>query len=55
MEIFLTEEELAREKSLFAPHEDSYPPLEGEEKDLRSLKKRLAESDDLPRELPSSC
>ena len=55
MEIFLTDEELSRERHLFAPHEDAYPPLEGREEELRSLKERLTESDDLPKELPSSC
>ncbi|MEA4926777.1 MAG: hypothetical protein VB084_15905 [Syntrophomonadaceae bacterium] len=29
MDIYLTDEEMEREKALFAPHQESYPALEG--------------------------
>ncbi len=29
MDIFLTDEEMEREKALFEPHKESYPPLAG--------------------------
>lgn len=40
MQIYLSEEEIKRERNLFEPHEESYKVLEGVAFDIRSLKEQ---------------
>lgn len=54
MDVYLTEQELLREESLFAPHETSYTPLEGRTYDIRSFTERVTLDKDIPKP-PSSC
>lgn len=44
MQIYLSKEEIAREKNLFGPHEESYKLLEGAAFDIRSLKEQEAQA-----------
>ena len=54
MQTYLTEQELLREESLFAPSETSYMPLEGRAYELCSFKEEVTEAEELP-EPPISC
>jgi len=54
MDIYLTDQELSRERNLFAPHEISYTPLKGRAYDIRSFKVPVTEAKGMPR-VPSSC
>ena len=54
MEVFLTEEELKKEKNLFAPNESQYKPLEGKPCDIRAFKEEVTEGFEQP-EPPPSC
>lgn len=61
MDVYLTEEELLRERNLFAPHETSYvplegtyAPLEGRTDDIRSFTEQVSMNDDTLKP-PSSC
>jgi len=53
-QIYLTKEELAREESLFKPHEESYAPLKGRTEDIRSLSEKMDTGEGMP-EMPKSC
>ena len=53
MDVFLTETELFREKSLFEPHEESYAPMEGEPFDLSSFTE--VSDDENASVIPLSC
>ena len=54
MEIYLTDDELEREESLFAPARPRYEPLNGEVCDIREFVEEVSEVENLPRP-PSSC
>jgi hypothetical protein len=54
MDVYLTEEELEREKHLFAPHEISYIILDVKVFDARSYKEQVAEGEDIE-QAPLSC
>jgi hypothetical protein len=54
MEIYLTDEELEREKSLFAPAQPRYAALGGKACDIREYVEEVKEAENLPRP-PSSC
>jgi hypothetical protein len=54
MAIYLTDEELEREESLFAPARPQYEPLNGEACDIREFVEEVSEVENLPRP-PSSC
>ena len=54
MDIYLTDEELEREESLFAPAKPHYEPLEGKACDIREFVEQVSEVDNLPQP-PSSC
>ena len=53
MDVYLTEPELLREKSLFEPHEESYAPLEGKAFDIESFTD-VTDDENAP-QIPSSC
>ena len=53
MEIYLNKEELEREKSLFSPHETTYP-LDGEILDILGFKEEAVSNDDMA-QAPTSC
>ncbi|MDP2917184.1 MAG: FAD-binding and (Fe-S)-binding domain-containing protein [Dehalococcoidia bacterium] len=53
-EIYLTKEELAREESLFKPHEESYRVLKGRTEELSAFSAKISLGDDAPKP-PSSC
>ena len=53
MDIFLTEEELAREKDLFEAHEESYTPLAGRKCGLRDFVQDVGQDSDRPKPPPS--
>jgi len=54
MVVYLNEEELKREKSMYAPHEVCYAELEGEVLDISAYKETAAEGEDLTQS-PTSC
>ena len=54
MDIYLTDEELQREKTLFAPSEIEYESLEGKACDIRAFAEQVTKGHDIP-EPPSSC
>jgi hypothetical protein len=54
MQIFLTDEELEREESLFAPTKVLYEPLEGKAYDVRDFVDEIGEDENIPKP-PSSC
>ena len=54
MDIYLTEHELEREESLFAPNKPRYEPLEGKACDIREFVEEASEAENLPQP-PSSC
>jgi hypothetical protein len=54
MEIYLTDDELEREESLFAPTRPRYEPLDGEACDILEFVEEVSEVGNLPRP-PSSC
>jgi hypothetical protein len=54
MQIFLTDDELDREKSLFAPAQSRYEPLKGKAYDVRELEEEADEDENMPKP-PSSC
>jgi len=55
MDIYLNEQELQREKNLFAPSEIQYPSLKGKSYDIYAvLLNQAVEEDSLP-EAPPSC
>ena len=54
MDVYLTQEELAREKHLFAPHETAYV-LEGEVFVLSEYKEQTAQGDNPEQAAPLSC
>jgi hypothetical protein len=54
MEIYLTDEELEREKSLFSPDKPGYPTLDGKPCNIREFVEEISEVENLPRP-PSSC
>ena len=54
MEIFLTEEELEREESLFAPNNVRYEKLEGKPYDIKTFEDKAGDDENMPRP-PSSC
>ena len=53
MDVYLVEQELVREKSLFSPHETSYETLEGSPFDISSFVD-VSDDEDMP-QIPSSC
>ncbi len=53
MDIFLTEEELQREKELFEAHKESYAILEGRKYELKDLVQDVAVDTDRPKPPPS--
>lgn len=54
VDIYLTEEELQREKNLFAPADMQYEPLKGKACDILAFTEKVAEGYELP-EPPPSC
>jgi len=54
MQIFLTDEEMEREESLFAPNKVLYEPLDGKAYDVREFVDDSNEDENMPRP-PSSC
>ena len=54
MQIFLTDEELEREESLFSPARESYDPLTGKAYDVRDLEEKAGDDENMPKP-PSSC
>jgi hypothetical protein len=54
MQIFLTDEELEREESLFAPTKELYESLEGKAYDVREFVDEIGEDENIPKQ-PSSC
>lgn len=54
MDIYLTDEELEREESLFAPNKPRYEPLPGKALEIREFMEPVSHDDDLPQP-PSSC
>jgi len=54
MEIYLNEQELQREESLFAPKKPKYKLLEGKACNIREFVEEVGQADNLPRP-PSSC
>ncbi len=53
MDVFLTEEELEREKELFEPHEEEYEPLSGRTCEIRDFIPLDADDSDRPKPPPS--
>ncbi len=53
MDVFLTEEELAREKELFEPREEDYEPLTGREYEIRDFIPLEGDDSDRPKPPPS--
>lgn len=54
MDIYLNDQELKREESLFAPSKPQYKHLEGKACNIREFVEEASQVDDLPRP-PSSC
>ena len=54
MEIYLTDEELQREKDLFSPSDTTYEPLEGRAYDISTFVEEISEDYKLPG-VPPSC
>lgn len=54
MDVYLTKEEIEREKSLFAAHENQYKLLEGKACDIRKFEEQVKKGYELP-ETPPSC
>lgn len=54
MDKYLTDQELEREESLFAPIKTQYKHLEGKACDIREFVEQVSQVDDLPKP-PSSC
>jgi Fe-S oxidoreductase/FAD/FMN-containing dehydrogenase len=52
--VYLTDEELKREKNLFRPHEPSYAPLKTRQNNIRALSEK-ANDEDSTIEIPKSC
>ncbi len=55
MDVYLTKEELEREKNLFAPREKQYKTLEGKACDIRAFTEQITKGYDIPEPPPSSC
>ena len=53
MDVYLVEQELVREESLFSPHETLYTILEGIAFDIHSFVD-VSDDEDMP-QIPSSC
>ena len=49
MQIFLTDEEMEREESLFAPNKVLYEPLDGKAYDVREFVDDSNEDENMPR------
>ena len=54
MDIYLTDEELEREESLFAPNKPRYEPLPGKAFKILEFVEQVSQDEDLPQP-PSSC
>ncbi len=54
MDKYLTDQELEREESLFAPTKSKYKLLEGKACNIRGFVEQVSQVDDLPKP-PSSC
>jgi hypothetical protein len=53
MDIFLTEEELQREKDLFEAHKETYKPLEGRKYEIKDFVPIGGDDSDRPKPPPS--
>ena len=53
MDIYLNQQELQREKTLFAPHEISYTPLTGKAIDIKALTQHVELKNEMPKPPPS--
>lgn len=54
MDVFLTEQEIEREKNLFSPDKLQYKPLDGEAFDIHNFEEQMSDDTNMPQP-PSSC